>query len=133
MIATTHAGFHENLAQLSVHPEEIRKEQFIACRGKYAKESASYTSKLAEIFWSNVIQPPAPSAAVSAMVMQSVTSHLSVEEAQEILSSLVTRQISLKSDEAQSPKAIAARDKELAGHHRRVLGMRIQSQNIGIF
>ena len=48
-----------------------------------------------------------------------VHSQLLVEEKEEMWPSLVVRQIGLKTPEGKSPKAIAARDKELSGHRRR--------------
>ena len=53
------------------------------------------------------------------MVIQGIKGYIEVDEQQPLWPSLVTRQISLKSEEAKSPKAIAAQEKELAGHRRR--------------
>ena len=99
-------------------PEDIPPEAFADCRGKIAKESAHYTPLLAKTFW-KAITPTTRT--ISAVGLQRASAKLLVDEKghEAVWKSLVVRQTGLKTPEGKSPKALAARDKALAGHRRR--------------
>ena len=115
-IASTHEAFREALQPLSKVPDSLGKDDFVQCNGQKAKDSANYTALLAKTFWNSIVPKKR---VISASALQRVHAQMIVQEHEELWPSLVVRQIGLKTPEGKSAPAIAAREKELAGHRRR--------------
>lgn len=86
---------------------------FIECRGKVAKLSGNYTERLAWLVWQSILP-----CAKSHDYCENDAEH-DVGASAPNSSVLFTRKIPLKSEEAKSPAALAAIDKELSGHRAR--------------
>ena len=107
----------------------LEESEFIECRGKFAKASAKYTPQLCRLFWSSVSMygdmlysagmgfPAVPKSLQPSE--DGVSTCASDHEPEVAYLVMIVRSIPLKSDEAKGPRAIAAREKELAGHNKR--------------
>ena len=111
-IETTSKILREALKPLEAIPVGYK---FVECKGDRAAKSAHYTKKFAKTVWKSIV--PAKRVISPDALKEAVTNYAIANA--EVLPSLVVRQIPLKSDEAKTPAAFAAIDKELAGHKRR--------------
>ena len=100
-------------------PEDIAKDRILPCRGEFAKLSAYYTPTFAKVVWSalrpqTLLRPCCP-------ITENRSPVLAVVDPPPLplWCCLVTRQVSLKSKEAQLPEAVPGIQKEKCSHERR--------------
>ena len=118
-IATTSPSLPGVLAAFAEDPEGLRPDQFVECRGRVAQRSANYTDKFAQLVWSALAPLPVPRKMCA--VWESVGPKLSQCDPPRIplWCCLVTRTVSPRSAEGQSPGAEAAIKLELEAHDKR--------------
>ena len=128
-LATTHATIPTAFAYNAAVPADIPPESLEPTMSSFATLSAYYTPEFAKIFW-NAIAPPPPSAAVISAtefqpaVADALDSKLLGRSSNRCLDaprtpfwcSLVTRQVTVNSEEGRSDKAAKAIEKERKGH-----------------
>ena len=114
LIKTTLVELQRRLEPYAQIPE-FPVDAFVECRGKFARLSANYTPLLASIVWAATMPHRVPS--LVALFKQGGISMASTSQpCLPLWCSMITRSISLKSDEAHCPEAKAAELKELQGH-----------------
>ena len=100
----------------------------MVCRGKIAKESASYTPSFCKLFWDSIsegtpglftcLKRDRFCGKTGVPLVGTPTSLQTIHE-ELPLPAMITRSIPMSSPEARTPQAKAARDKELGGHKKR--------------
>ena len=117
LIKTTLVELQRRLEPYAQIPE-FPVDAFVECRGKFARLSANYTPLLASIIWASTMPHRIPS--VVALFQQGGTSMATITRpCLPLWCSMITRSISLKSEEANLPEVKAAMQKELKGHAER--------------